>query len=492
MGLIKYLFGKSIKQIVKEAIVEVVKEEQDQVDHFNETIEEIKEYIKPVLNIKAILSNNTLTVLLPSGEFVISYEGSKELLAKVQQCQTEEEAKDLLMPEIKKKKEEAEVAVKKEAERLEREANKGSEITVAQKATVDAHSQSLLDSEDFEEIDGGIFLKGIKVPIPPLMLFKFAELAQNIEKYIYDEDAEISDDDYIKFEDEYQALKNFWMWCVLCPSVNSRKQLFQFLKNHDLKINKNGFFFAYRRVVTVHGKENDAKKVAYITSEYLRIKVKNKKAPSKYIILMDRNGDFSTVKGKDDQALPIAEGYEMVGNVRDLFHDIANLQENVYTDNATRTFDIRLGKEVSMPRENCDDNPYADCSTGLHIGSKEFGFGGFGDTHILVLVNPMNSVSVPAHYTSKMRVSAYLPVAVISNTEEQTTFLEDADVFELGESYFQGQVASIEEKAKEVAAENPDPAEVKEIEVAKVVIIEVLKEQVIDIREALKGRVVKI
>jgi hypothetical protein len=490
MGLIKWLFGKAIKDGIKEAIREL-KQEQLVDSDLKTRIEIAAE--EPVFKIKAILSNTTLTVVLPSGELVASHQGSRELLNLVLSATSEEEVKELLIPGLKDKqlKELEDIA---EAQRVEAESNaKGAEVTPEQKVTIDNNTQHLLDSGDFEEINGGIYLKGVPIPIPQLMLFKFTELCENIFNWIKENPAFSGpyDNEHQVYETEYQALKNFWMWCVLCPSVNSRKELFQFLKNHDFKINKNGFFFAYRRVVSVEGKEEDAKLVSYITSEYIRIKIKNKQAPSKYLILKDAAGQYSTAKPKED-TIPLEEGISMVGNVKELYENVANLQEKVFTDAHTKTFDIRIGKEVTQDRRLCNDNSFTECGRGLHVGSKRFGFNGFGDTHILVLVNPMNAVSVPKYDAQKMRVCAYLPVAVISNQEEQTTFLEDADVLELGEEYFADQVASIEERAKEVAVENPDASEVQKIQDSKLTISEILEKQALEIKQVLKNRVVKI
>lgn len=66
-----------------------------------------------------------------------------------------------------------------------------------------------------------------------------------------------------------------------------------------------------------------------------------------------------------------------------------------------------IGDTVTMPRSKVVDNPNADCSVGLHIGSPDYAKG-YGDTRMAVLINPRDVVSVPDHANyQKMRVCRY-------------------------------------------------------------------------------------
>lgn len=88
-----------------------------------------------------------------------------------------------------------------------------------------------------------------------------------------------------------------------------------------------------------------------------------------------------------------------------------------FLDRHSRTFDNSLGKVVSMPREECDNNSRALCSKGLHFCSKDYlpQFGvGDGDHVMIVKVNPADVVSVPRNETAKGRTWRYEVVGEIT------------------------------------------------------------------------------
>lgn len=75
-----------------------------------------------------------------------------------------------------------------------------------------------------------------------------------------------------------------------------------------------------------------------------------------------------------------------------------------YMDCHTRTMDNMIGNEVRMNREDCDSDPNADCSRGLHVCQHEYMANG-GQLHTVVEINPRDVVAVPARYDArKMRV----------------------------------------------------------------------------------------
>lgn len=85
---------------------------------------------------------------------------------------------------------------------------------------------------------------------------------------------------------------------------------------------------------------------------------------------------------------------------------------NVYTDNHTHTFRIRIGEMVTMPREECCADNNQLCASGLHAGSRDWLKRNYcGNVGLTILVNPADVVSLPHedHY-GKMRCCAYLPI----------------------------------------------------------------------------------
>ena len=136
-----------------------------------------------------------------------------------------------------------------------------------------------------------------------------------------------------------------------------------------------------------------------------------------------------------------------LGNLTELYLDLPNRAENRFTDAHTKTFDIRIGRPVSMPMEKCRWNT-DDCGAeGLHFTSDEIHYVGCGDTSVLVLINPMKVVGIGE---SKGRCYEYLPIMTVP-TEEATEILHDLDfdTLELDESYAVRELENLAEKAKE-------------------------------------------
>ena len=71
-----------------------------------------------------------------------------------------------------------------------------------------------------------------------------------------------------------------------------------------------------------------------------------------------------------------------------------------------------VGRTISMPRRDCDDNYLTDCSYGFHVGAMEYmnGFASGGDRIILVKVNPKDVVTVPPNERTKLRTCEYTVV----------------------------------------------------------------------------------
>lgn len=91
-----------------------------------------------------------------------------------------------------------------------------------------------------------------------------------------------------------------------------------------------------------------------------------------------------------------------------------------YTDVHSGKIYNRVGDEVSMPRQQVDDNPNNTCSHGLHVCSFDYLAYFSGERLIVVKVQPRDVVSIPIDYNhTKMRVCRYKVVSEIPiNTAE--------------------------------------------------------------------------
>jgi hypothetical protein len=239
-------------------------------------------------------------------------------------------------------------------------------------------------------------------------------------------------------------------------------------------------------VVTLHG---GTELVQFVSNAYNKVKAVWKKKPEDYHVFLE-NGEYRMVHGdamyKEETCTcsycdgsgtipesecdgedeydysgecPECSGSgtiykneesqygEEIGNLTELYLDLPNRAENRFTDAYTKTFDIRIGRPVSMPMEKCRWNT-DDCGAeGLHFTSDEIHYVGCGDTSVLVLINPMKVVGIGE---SKGRCYEYLPIMTVP-TEEATDILHDLDfdTLELDESYAVRELENLAEKAKE-------------------------------------------
>lgn len=84
-----------------------------------------------------------------------------------------------------------------------------------------------------------------------------------------------------------------------------------------------------------------------------------------------------------------------------------------YFDCASGKFDNSPGKEVTMPRNQVDEDDERTCSTGLHVCSKSYirHFGSSDSRIVSVKVHPRDVVSIPVDYNdAKMRTCGYTVV----------------------------------------------------------------------------------
>jgi hypothetical protein len=414
---------------------------------------------KPYSNIKMV--NDVLTVVLNDGSIITKSNANAEDFTKARECRTEACLLTLVgSPEIQKEKKEAEAAYEK-AKNIQRGA------------------EYLSKFKDFEMKHGSLYLKGINRSIPPLMVEKFLEI---LGEYSYNGEASIEEIDYMVQEDEeYQGLKRFFMWCCLNPRAEVADKLYNFLVNNSFRITKQGFFVALRNVVTLHG-SNEL--VHFVSNAYNKVKAVWKKKPDDYIVFLkhgeyvmvhksifeelepctfcDENGNVpSEDEDGYDYSCECPECYgsgtvykyceeqygEKIGNLTELYLDLPNRADNRFTDAHTRTFDIRIGRAVSMDPGKCRWNT-DDCGAeGLHFTSDEINYVGCGDTSVIVLINPMKVVGIGQ---SKGRCWEYLPIMTVP-TEEVTEILHDLefDTLELDESYAIRELENLAEKAKE-------------------------------------------
>lgn len=249
-------------------------------------------------------------------------------------------------------------------------------------------------SKSFEyDQDGRVFLEGFSVPIPE-------ELALAILDAQFNPDSKYT----------VNSLVNFWQWAVLNPNPKARIDLFSWFKTGEFVITEQGLIVAYRNV-NVKSKGTDKDLEDFVNEKYVSVK-RGRQSPKKYAVLYNKGnlkkGKFITkfLKNHPDAI----NDTNFIGLLSDIYNKTSSGENTTtYTDNHTGKMSIKMGEEVSMPREECDSDHDSQCSTGLHFMSPKYSLR-LGNTTVIILVNPYNIVAFPSYDQTKGRCCAYLPI----------------------------------------------------------------------------------
>jgi len=285
------------------------------------------------------------------------------------------------------------------------------------------------DNPDFEVVGNSVKLRGIDRTIPQSLIEKFIEVISKNE-------------DSFSEDEEYLSLKRFFMWCCLNPRAEVADSLYNFLIENSFRITKQGFFVALRNVVSLTEVHGSNEKVQFISNAYNKIKAVWKKKPSDYVVV-ENGGVYSLHKSNSGGN----HDGKILGFLDELYIDLPNMIENRFTDDWTKTFDIRIGKIVRMPMDKCNWSTQDCAAAGLHFTSDQIHYVGCGDTSVLMLINPMKVVGIGVH---KGRCYEYLPIMTVQ-TEEATEILHDLDfdTIDLDEFYIEYELDNLTQKAIE-------------------------------------------
>jgi len=493
-------FKSAIERTIEKVVENKIEQAFDQLDNeeggqtpsspyqWNSTATGV---VKPYLNIKMV--NDTLTIVMNDGSILTKSPATTEDYYAAKDAISEAQLIDLVSSEeIREEKRKAE-AIYEKAKAVQR----GAEYL----ATLD----------EFEMKHGSLYFKNINRSIPPLMVEGLLEI---VGKYGNTDN------------DAFKGMHRFFMWCCLNPRAEVADKLYNFLHKNSFKITKQGFFVALRNVVTLHG---STELVHFVSNAYNKVKAVWKKKPDDYSVFLE-NGEYKMVhadamykeetctciycdgsgtipaddygdgwedseecpecygKGEYTDLILAVEG-ENLGNLTELYLDLPNRAENRFTDAYSRTFDIRIGRPVSMPMDKCRWNT-DDCGAeGLHFTSDEIHYVGCGDTSVLVLINPMKVVGIGQ---SKGRCYEYLPIMTVPR-EEATEILHDLDfdTLELDESYAVRELDNLVEKAKEGFTAEAKKYDFNLPALSAVEVYTIVK-SLDEIKEEISGRIVTI
>ncbi len=304
-------------------------------------------------------------------------EQSKDYLEKIDFT---DELLDLLIPARVKQREE-EVEAKEQAlkdSQLELDFDKR-----MKKAKRIADISGLFEYDD----EGITYLKGFKHPMPKILVEALLDAHYNPNsKYTVN------------------SLVNFWKYLLLNPDKHVRKGLFQWIDTGKFALTEDGNIISYRNV-DVKKQATNKKLQDFISESWSKVK-RWKKSPKNYTVWTE---DDSTLKLSTSNK---ADGINKIeGNLAELYADLDTQEDiTIYTDNYSRTMEIKLGEVVSMDRSSCDNSPTASCSRGLHQKTASHGWN-FGSNALVCLTNPYHVVAIPEYDHSKFRCCQYFPVS---------------------------------------------------------------------------------
>lgn len=202
--------------------------------------------------------------------------------------------------------------------------------------------------DDFEVAGNSVYFKGVRsVEIPSLIVARFVEILEEMKSEFSRENTNI--------EAEYQSLKAFTLKLLLNPLKESRDHALEFVRKFDIKLTNTGNMIMYRRIVAKGNKNKDL--VEFVSKQYLKVK-SWKKSPKNYEVF-------------DDNGLVIAQGDKRhdynnhQGNLAELYNNLPKLQENRYTDDYTKTYDIRIGATYKIKEQDIDLNKNGSCGGAL-------------------------------------------------------------------------------------------------------------------------------
>jgi len=454
LGWFKETAENAIANVVANKLESIMEEEEISLKTHN---------VKPCLRIQ--LSNDILTVVLNDGN-ILTKPGATEIdFQNAGKAKTEDEVKAIFYSaEVV-----ADIAKIKAEEARIRAIQKGIQL--------------LADLDDFIVEGNTVYLKGTSRSLPQLLVERFIEVVNNVKYYTGFGDVQKA----LNENDDYVALKNFFMWCCLNPRAEVAHELYRFLDENSFRITKQGFVVALRNVVTLHG---SPELVHFISNTYNKVKATWKKNPDHYTVFLqdgeyklvhddkltiveertstdcpDCEGtggfydyddiwlDCDTCNGSGEVEeytytveIPVDHG-QRIGGLTELYLDLPNREENRFTDDWTKTFDIRIGQVTSMPKEDCNWSTQDCAAAGLHFTADQIHYVGCGDQSVIVLINPMKVVGIGQH---KGRCFEYLPIMTVPR-EEATSILHDGmfDTLQLDEEYAIRELESLTEKAKE-------------------------------------------
>lgn len=308
--------------------------------------------------------------------------------------------------------------------------------SVDEKNLVLANSRVLKENKEFEVKNNNIFLKGVSLPMPASVAASFIEILEKYEQAFEKRSVKMLNELF----DRFVALKMFWLKLALNGIESSRNDLLNFIRKNDVRITRNGNLVLYRRIVAMEG--TNKKYIEFVSQNYAKIK-SWKKSPKDFWVYANEKGDYELHK-------ELNFDYEMedyVGSLFDCYHSLEKKEENKYTSwhNHGKHI-IKIGSIYSIKEKEINLNNGLCAAGGLHAAAVSYNYSGFGDTPVVVLVNPSKAITVPVNETGKLRTTEMF-IACINDKDHGVHFDEGA-LNSFDEEYNNISISELEEAVK--------------------------------------------
>ena len=219
---------------------------------------------------------------------------------------------------------------------------------------------------------------------------------------------------------QLQSIHRFNLKCLSNTNAESVKDLFKFIEKSKLIITPSGNFITFRRIKIVQRPISVAL-FEQISKEYNKVLFAgNDVTKVNYTIVND-------ILIQDNTGKSIKE-----------IHDSITSLEGRYTDNHSRTYDYRIGK--NYVEKNFDANHNNLCSRGLHSGSFDYiESNELGEQIVYCIVNPTKVVAV-ADNATKVRSSELYIAGLINDWDSFKESLEAGTVdFDFEDEQFENE-----------------------------------------------------
>ena len=164
------------------------------------------------------LVNDHLTVVLSDGKMFTKTDATEEDFERAQNAKTEQELECIMMDQ--------EVADQKEQQRRDIERAKALQEGI----------KVIAELDDFRREGDSCYLVGTNRTMPSLLVEKFIQVVYRIKEFQHYGDKPLQW--FCDQDDEYQSLKNFFMWCCLNPRAEVANELYRFLTENSFRITK--------------------------------------------------------------------------------------------------------------------------------------------------------------------------------------------------------------------------------------------------------------